>query len=170
MPFAAWTNPALTLSPWRLCVLAISILLLRRIPAILMLQKWIPDIKTFREACFAAHFGPMGTYSHFPSLPQRCLDPPSDRMICMYQPQASARFSSPRSRRVNYLHRTILRRQHSIFFPSRFNRSLISLSCRRSSFMVSPFPSFPFRVVCIRGCNRFRERLRHQERMGMDLE
>jgi sodium/hydrogen antiporter len=37
----------------------ILVLLLRRLPIILALYRWIPDIKTFREAIFAGHFGPM---------------------------------------------------------------------------------------------------------------
>lgn len=60
IPFAAWSDATLTLTPWRLSVLAILILLLRRIPAMLVLHRVIPDIKTFREGVFAAHFGPMG--------------------------------------------------------------------------------------------------------------
>ena len=55
MPFDAWNNPELTLTPWRLVVLAICILLLRRIPALYLMQKWIPDFKTPREALFCGH-------------------------------------------------------------------------------------------------------------------
>lgn len=55
MPFSAWNNASLTLSPWRLVVLAIAILALRRLPTIFALQWWIPDIKTRREAIFAGH-------------------------------------------------------------------------------------------------------------------
>lgn len=52
MPIAAWSDAALTLAPWRLVVLAISLLVLRRIPAIFLMQRLIPDIKTNREAIF----------------------------------------------------------------------------------------------------------------------
>ncbi|KAJ3900872.1 hypothetical protein F5879DRAFT_992479 [Lentinula edodes] len=45
---------------WRLIVIAILVLLFRRLPAVVALYKWIPDIKTFREAIFTGHFGPMG--------------------------------------------------------------------------------------------------------------
>ncbi|KAH7101608.1 Sodium/hydrogen exchanger family-domain-containing protein [Auriculariales sp. MPI-PUGE-AT-0066] len=65
MPFDAFTNEILTLKPWRLIVIAILVLLLRRLPAILALYRWIPDIKTFREAVFAGHFGPMGVGAIF---------------------------------------------------------------------------------------------------------
>ncbi|KAK1223104.1 hypothetical protein PQX77_014032 [Marasmius sp. AFHP31] len=60
MPFSSFTDAALTLSVWRLVVIAILVLLFRRLPAVLALYKWIPDIKTFREAVFSGHFGPIG--------------------------------------------------------------------------------------------------------------
>lgn len=47
----------LQLTVWRLVVLAICILLFRRLPVILALYRWIPDIKTFREAAFTGWFG-----------------------------------------------------------------------------------------------------------------
>lgn len=80
MPFSAWTNADLTLTPWRLVVLAICILLIRRIPSIYLLQRFIPDIKTNREALFCGHFGPMGVGAIFivrHSLPFACTDSPS---------------------------------------------------------------------------------------------
>ncbi|KIY66408.1 hypothetical protein CYLTODRAFT_398761 [Cylindrobasidium torrendii FP15055 ss-10] len=60
MPFDSFSDEHLTLSVWRLIVIAILVLLLRRLPIMLALYRWIPDIKTFREAIFAGHFGPMG--------------------------------------------------------------------------------------------------------------
>ena len=45
---------------WRLVVLALLVLLLRRLPIIMALYRWIPDVKTWREAVFSGHFGPMG--------------------------------------------------------------------------------------------------------------
>ncbi|TRM60584.1 Sodium/hydrogen exchanger family-domain-containing protein [Schizophyllum amplum] len=60
MPFDAFSDGDLTLSVWRLIVIAILILLLRRLPIMIALYRWIPDIKTFREAVFTGHFGPMG--------------------------------------------------------------------------------------------------------------
>lgn len=50
---------------WRLIILAIGILLIRRLPIILALYRWIPDIKTFREAAFTGWFGPMGVGAVF---------------------------------------------------------------------------------------------------------
>ncbi|GLB38785.1 putative sodium/hydrogen exchanger family protein [Lyophyllum shimeji] len=60
MPFSSFSNAELTLSVWRLIVIAILVLLLRRLPVVVALYRWIPDIKTFREAIFAGHFGPIG--------------------------------------------------------------------------------------------------------------
>ncbi|KAF9020551.1 hypothetical protein BDZ89DRAFT_1103252 [Hymenopellis radicata] len=53
MPFDKFSDAELTLTVWRLVVLAICILILRRLPVVLALYKWIPDIKTFREAIFS---------------------------------------------------------------------------------------------------------------------
>ena len=60
MPFDSFSDKALSLSVWRLICIAILVLLLRRLPIILGLFKWIPDIKGFREALFSGHFGPIG--------------------------------------------------------------------------------------------------------------
>ncbi|KAE8539786.1 hypothetical protein D1P53_003723 [Cryptococcus gattii VGV] len=50
---------------WRLVVLAILILLVRRLPSIIACYRFIPDIKTFREALFTGWFGPMGVGAVF---------------------------------------------------------------------------------------------------------
>ena len=60
MPFNSFHSPETTLSVWRLIVIAILVLLLRRLPVIIALYKWIPDVKTLREAIFSGHFGPIG--------------------------------------------------------------------------------------------------------------
>ncbi|KAI0766369.1 Sodium/hydrogen exchanger family-domain-containing protein [Trametes elegans] len=60
MPFSDFANEHLTLSVWRLIVIGILVMLVRRLPVVIALYKWIPDIKTFREAIFSGHFGPMG--------------------------------------------------------------------------------------------------------------
>ncbi|KAG6856428.1 hypothetical protein H0H87_004554 [Tephrocybe sp. NHM501043] len=60
MPFSDFQNAATTLSVWRLIVIAILIFLLRRLPVMIALYTWIPDIKTLREAIFSGHFGPIG--------------------------------------------------------------------------------------------------------------
>lgn len=60
MPFDSFSNATLTLSVWRLTVIAILVLLLKRLPIMIMLYKFIPDVKTLREAIFSGHFGPIG--------------------------------------------------------------------------------------------------------------
>ena len=60
MPFNSFSDPNLSLSVWRLIVIGILVILLRRLPIMIALYKWIPDVKTFREAIFSGHFGPMG--------------------------------------------------------------------------------------------------------------
>jgi len=61
-------SPALTIVPWRLVVIAILILLFRRIPIMLALKPVIPDIKSWREALFCGHFGPIGVGAIFISI------------------------------------------------------------------------------------------------------
>ncbi|KAJ6622534.1 Sodium/hydrogen exchanger family-domain-containing protein [Mycena sp. CBHHK59/15] len=66
MPFASFDDPAgTTLSAWRLTVLAVCVFLLRRLPVMVALYRWIPDIKTLREAVFSGHFGPIGVGAIF---------------------------------------------------------------------------------------------------------
>jgi hypothetical protein len=60
MPFHSFSDETLSLSVWRLICIAVLVLLLKRLPIILGLFKWIPDIKSFREALFSGHFGPIG--------------------------------------------------------------------------------------------------------------
>lgn len=60
MPFNLFSSEELTLSVWRLVVIGLLVLLLRRLPIMIALYKFIPDVKTFREAVFSGHFGPMG--------------------------------------------------------------------------------------------------------------
>ncbi|WVF68853.1 hypothetical protein IAT40_003626 [Kwoniella sp. CBS 6097] len=63
IPFQDWNVPDLRV--WRLVVLAILVLIVRRLPVIVGLYKFIPDIKTFREATFTGWFGPMGVGAVF---------------------------------------------------------------------------------------------------------
>ncbi|EJT98683.1 hypothetical protein DACRYDRAFT_70529 [Dacryopinax primogenitus] len=65
LPFSSYADTRLTLSVWRLVVLGILVILVRRIPICLAIYTWIPDIKTFREALFTGHFGPMGVGAIF---------------------------------------------------------------------------------------------------------
>ncbi|KAJ7753933.1 Sodium/hydrogen exchanger family-domain-containing protein [Mycena maculata] len=67
MPFDTFNSPELGITPWRLAVLFLAILALRRIPSVLMLYRWVPEIRTWREALFTGHFGPMGVGAVFVS-------------------------------------------------------------------------------------------------------
>jgi NhaP-type Na+/H+ or K+/H+ antiporter len=59
MPFDTFSNHALGITPARLTLLFVGILALRRIPAVMMLYRWVPEIRTWREALFTGHFGPV---------------------------------------------------------------------------------------------------------------
>ncbi|KIL62106.1 hypothetical protein M378DRAFT_187418 [Amanita muscaria Koide BX008] len=67
IPFETFNMPELGITPWRLSLLCIGILALRRIPALLILYKWIPEIRDWKEALFTGHFGPMGVGAVFVS-------------------------------------------------------------------------------------------------------
>jgi hypothetical protein len=53
-------DPMGAVQVWRLVVLAVLVLLLRRLPVMMAMYRWKPDVKTWREAVFSGHFGPMG--------------------------------------------------------------------------------------------------------------
>ena len=57
IPFDSFRIDDLGVTPWRLAILTVGIMILRRIPAILALYKWIPEITSWREALFSGHFG-----------------------------------------------------------------------------------------------------------------
>ena len=60
-----------SLTPFRLFFLLVLIILFRRIPIVVVLKNWIPDIRTYREALFCGHFGPMGLGALFLVLEAR---------------------------------------------------------------------------------------------------
>ncbi|KAG9874969.1 Na+/H+ antiporter, partial [Aureobasidium melanogenum] len=68
IPWAQFNSAVIGLSAWRLVVIAILVLLFRRIPIMLALKPIIPDIKTWREALFAGHFGPIGVGAIFVAI------------------------------------------------------------------------------------------------------
>ena len=57
MPFNMFNATELGITPWRLVVLFIAVLILRRFPPLLLLYKWVPEITSWREALFSGHFG-----------------------------------------------------------------------------------------------------------------
>lgn len=68
IPWEMYNNTDIGLSAWRLSVMAIFVILFRRIPIMMILKPVIPDIKTWREALFAGHFGPIGVGAIFVAL------------------------------------------------------------------------------------------------------
>ncbi|PYH96947.1 hypothetical protein BO71DRAFT_154633 [Aspergillus ellipticus CBS 707.79] len=68
IPWEDYNNPSIGLVPWRLVVIALLVIFFRRIPVMLLLKPIIPDVKTWREALFAGHFGPIGVGAIFASI------------------------------------------------------------------------------------------------------
>lgn len=68
VPWHEFNNSALGLDVWRLIILAIVIIFLRRIPGVMALKPFVPDIKTWREALFCGHFGPIGVGAIFAAI------------------------------------------------------------------------------------------------------
>lgn len=56
---------------WRLFAAAAAILLFRRLPAVMLLKRWIPLLRNRKEAFFAGWFGPMGVGAIFFSIMTR---------------------------------------------------------------------------------------------------
>jgi Na(+)/H(+) antiporter len=68
IPWDQYNFHAVGLVPWRLVVISIFVVFFRRIPAMLALKPVIPDVKTWREALFAGHFGPIGVGAIFAAI------------------------------------------------------------------------------------------------------
>ncbi|KAI1172185.1 alkali metal cation/H+ antiporter Nha1 C terminus-domain-containing protein [Nemania sp. FL0916] len=68
IPWEMYNNFNIGLSAWRLAVMSIFVILFRRIPIMLALKPIIPDVKTWREALFAGHFGPIGVGAIFVAI------------------------------------------------------------------------------------------------------
>ena len=73
IPWETYTSRFVTpeVTPGRLVLLLICILLFRRIPIVFACQRFIKDIKTTKEALFTGHFGPMGVAALFLALEAR---------------------------------------------------------------------------------------------------
>jgi sodium/hydrogen antiporter len=68
VPWDQFNNGAIGLSAWKLVILAILVLLFRRLPIMLAMKPLTPDIRTWREALFCGHFGPIGVGAVFISI------------------------------------------------------------------------------------------------------
>ncbi|KAG0330543.1 hypothetical protein BGZ99_000014 [Dissophora globulifera] len=65
IPFSSFGDASIGLSVWRMIVLAILILMFRRMPFVVALKPLIPALTTYREASFAGWFGPIGVGAVF---------------------------------------------------------------------------------------------------------
>lgn len=68
VPWNYFNHGDIGLSAWKLVLLAIIILVVRRIPILLALKPAIPNVRTWHEALFAGHFGPIGVAAVFVSI------------------------------------------------------------------------------------------------------
>jgi len=68
IPWQQYNEPSIGTTPWRLVVISLFVIFFRRIPIMLALKPFIPDIKTWREALFAGHFGPIGVGAIFVAI------------------------------------------------------------------------------------------------------
>ncbi|KAI9646658.1 Na+/H+ antiporter [Ciborinia camelliae] len=68
IPWEQYNDVSIGTTPWRLAVIAILVIFFRRIPIMMALKPLIPDIKTWREALFAGHFGPIGVGAIFVAI------------------------------------------------------------------------------------------------------
>lgn len=73
IPWSSFTPSESTphLTPGRLTALLVLILLFRRIPIVLAMKRFTPDIRTYKEALFCGHFGPMGVGALFLAIEAR---------------------------------------------------------------------------------------------------
>ncbi|KAI8932009.1 hypothetical protein NX059_010905 [Plenodomus lindquistii] len=89
IPWGQFNSPEIIgLTPWRLVVLGLLVLFFRRIPIMLILKPVIPDIKTWREASFAGHFGPIGVGGLFVAILARAeLETESTTPLAVLPPE-----------------------------------------------------------------------------------
>lgn len=93
IPWEQYNNPAIGLTPWRLVVIALFVIFFRRIPIMLALKPVIPDIKTWREALFAGHFGPIGVGAIFIAILARAeLETESTTPLASYTDPAAENY------------------------------------------------------------------------------
>lgn len=60
IPWSEFTQVDISLTPWRLVVLALLILMVRRAPWIMALYPFTPAIEDTQQAVFVGWFGPIG--------------------------------------------------------------------------------------------------------------
>ncbi|KAJ3094335.1 hypothetical protein HDU97_008202 [Phlyctochytrium planicorne] len=63
-----WNYIGQTVAIWKLVLVALWMMTIRRIPSVMALSPWIPAFKNKKEAFFAGWFGPMGASAIFYAL------------------------------------------------------------------------------------------------------
>ncbi|KAI0411181.1 alkali metal cation/H+ antiporter Nha1 C terminus-domain-containing protein [Xylaria grammica] len=95
IPWEMYNDFSIGLSAWRLTVMAIFVILFRRIPIMLLLKPIIPDVKTWREALFAGHFGPIGVGAIFVAILARAeLETEHTIPLAAIPPQGSEHYQA----------------------------------------------------------------------------
>lgn len=89
IPWSAYSSMELELTGWRMVVLGVTVLLLRRPPWVIAATKAIPALRDFKESAFAGWFGPIGVGAVFyiqVALKQLPDDGTRDRLRAVYAP------------------------------------------------------------------------------------
>ncbi|KAJ1028466.1 hypothetical protein NDA16_001632 [Ustilago loliicola] len=89
IPWSAYSSMELQLTGWRMVVLGITVLLLRRPPWVIAATKAIPALRDFKESTFAGWFGPIGVGAVFyiqVALKQLPDDGTRERLRAVYAP------------------------------------------------------------------------------------
>ena len=75
------------ISPGKLVLVSVLVLVLRRLPAILALKPFLREIHTWNEAIFAGHFGPMGVAAIFLAMEARARIETGTSEVLPHPPQ-----------------------------------------------------------------------------------
>ncbi|EPQ26792.1 uncharacterized protein PFL1_05770 [Pseudozyma flocculosa PF-1] len=89
IPWADFSDAALGLTGWRMVVLGLTILILRRPPGVIATTKLIPALRDYKESAFAGFFGPIGISAIFyiqVALRELPDDGTRDRLRRLYTP------------------------------------------------------------------------------------
>ncbi|KAL6942071.1 hypothetical protein ACO0QE_003237 [Hanseniaspora vineae] len=68
IPWQKYTNSYLSLSAWRLVLIGVVVVFLRRLPVVFTIFRWVPAVKNLKESFFVGWFGPIGVGAIFTSL------------------------------------------------------------------------------------------------------
>jgi len=132
LPFDQFRIPELGITPWRLVLLMLVILALRRIPFLLVLYKFLPEVENWRDALLCGHFGPVGSLRSTKSSTQLIL---CSRLASV--PSSSVIMPKPASR-----YRVTHRYRNKIYLPLRSSLSSPSSSLALSLFVCRPLSVF----------------------------